>query len=90
MAVTYTYDGEMIRWYVLIDPENGVQYIVNDRGGCCPRVSYDGTIMGVWDENASWDSAHRCCRCVLFALLCRIFLGVVVWLPVTMFVVAVG
>lgn len=53
MAVTYTYNGEMIRWYVLIDPDNGVQYLVNDRGGCCPRVSYDGTIMGVWGEDAS-------------------------------------
>ena len=46
MAVTYTYNGEMIRWYVLIDPDNGVQYLVNDRGGCCPRVSYDGDHHG--------------------------------------------
>lgn len=53
MAVTYTYDGEMIRWYVLIDPDSGVQYVVNDRGGCCPRISHDGSIMGVWGEDAS-------------------------------------
>lgn len=53
MTVTYTYDGEMIRWYVMVDPDSGVQYLVNDRGGCCPRLSYDGSIMGVWGDGAS-------------------------------------
>lgn len=53
MAMTYTYDGEMIRWYVMIDPDSGVRYIVNDRGGCYPRISYDGSIMGLWGEDAS-------------------------------------
>ena len=53
MTVTYTYDGEMIRWYVMIDPDSGVQYLVNDRGGCCPRLGYDGSIMGVWGDGAS-------------------------------------
>ena len=47
LAPTYTYDGEVIRWYVLVDPDTDVQYLVNDRGGCCPRLNVDGTTMGV-------------------------------------------
>lgn len=53
MCVTYTYDGEMIRWYVMIDPDTGVQYVVNDRGGCTPRLGHDGSVMGVWGDDAS-------------------------------------
>lgn len=37
LTVNYTYDGEAIRWYVMTDPDTGVQYLVNDRGGCCRR-----------------------------------------------------
>lgn len=37
MTVTYTYNGEAIRYYVMTDPDTQVQYIVNDRGGMCRR-----------------------------------------------------
>lgn len=37
LGVTYTHDGEAIRWYVFADPDTGVQYLVNDRGGCVRR-----------------------------------------------------
>lgn len=41
LAPTYTYDGEVIRWYVFTDPDTDVQYLVNDRGGCTPRLGID-------------------------------------------------
>ena len=47
LAPTYTYDGEIIRWYVLTDPDFGIQYLVNDRGGCCVRLDSYGNVMGV-------------------------------------------
>ena len=47
LTPTYTYDGEIIRWYVLIDPDTSVQYLVNDRGGCTPRLDQYGNIIGV-------------------------------------------
>ena len=47
LAPTYTYDGEIIRWYVLEDPDFGIQYLVNDRGGCCVRLDSYGNVMGV-------------------------------------------
>ena len=47
LAPTYTYDGEIIRWYVLVDPDSNVQYLVNDRGGCCVRLDSYGNVMGV-------------------------------------------
>ncbi|MBP3885803.1 MAG: hypothetical protein J6D54_12830 [Olsenella sp.] len=50
LAPTYTYDGEVIRWYVLVDPDTSVQYLVNDRGGCCVRLDSYGRPMGVRDE----------------------------------------
>lgn len=53
MCVTYTYDGETIRWYVMIDPDTSVQYVVNDRGGCTPRLGHTGDVMGVWGDEAS-------------------------------------
>ena len=37
LDVTRTYNGELIRWYVFTDPDSGVQYLVNDRGGVCVR-----------------------------------------------------
>ena len=46
LAPTYTHDGEIIRWYVFIDPDSSMQYLVNDRGGCCPRIGKDGIQMG--------------------------------------------
>lgn len=52
LAPTYTYNGEVIRWYVLVDPDTSVQYLVNDRGGCCPRLDQYGNVIGVqtWNE----------------------------------------
>ena len=47
LAPTYTYDGEIIRWYVLRDPDYGIEYLVNDRGGCCPRLDPHGKVIGV-------------------------------------------
>ena len=43
LAPTYTFDGEIIRWYVLQDPDYGIEYLVNDRGGCHPRLAPTGT-----------------------------------------------
>ena len=37
LDVTRTYDGGMIRWYVFVDPDTQIEYLVNDRGGCCRR-----------------------------------------------------
>lgn len=53
LAPTYTYDGEVIRWYVLQDPDFGIQYLVNDRGGCCVRLDSYGNVMGVSYEDAA-------------------------------------
>lgn len=48
LAPTYTYDGELtIRWYVFIDPDTNVQYLVNDLGGCTPRLDEYGNVMGI-------------------------------------------
>ena len=47
LTVNYTYNGKAIRWYVMVDPDTGIQYVVNDRGGCCPRLDQDGEVMGV-------------------------------------------
>ena len=47
LAPTCTYDGEVIRWYVLVDPDTQIQYLVNDRGGCCVRLDPYGGVMGV-------------------------------------------
>lgn len=52
LAPTYTHDGEIIRWYVFQDPDSGVQYLVNDRGGCTPRLGKDGHVIGVQDDAA--------------------------------------
>lgn len=41
MTAVHTYDGETIRFYVMTDPDTGVQYIVNDRGGMCLRENPD-------------------------------------------------
>ena len=46
LAPTYTHDGEVIRWYVFVDPDSGVQYLVNDRGGCTPRLDAFGNPKG--------------------------------------------
>lgn len=46
MCATHTYDGETIRWYVMVDPDYQIQYLVNDRGRCCVRLDGDGNVMG--------------------------------------------
>ena len=46
LGPTHTYNGETIRWYVFVDPDSQVQYLVNDRGGCCPRLDGFGHAMG--------------------------------------------
>lgn len=43
MTAVHTYNGETIRFYVMTDPDTGVQYIVNDRGGMCLRENPDAT-----------------------------------------------
>ena len=50
MCATTIYDGELIRWYVMVDPDYRIQYLANDRGGCCVRLDSDGNVMGVSDE----------------------------------------
>lgn len=47
LTPTITHDGGAIRRYVLVDPDTEVQYLVNDRGGCCPRLDSYGRVMGV-------------------------------------------
>ena len=47
LGPTYLYDGQsVIRWYVFTDPDTGKQYLVNDRGGCTPRLDSNGREMG--------------------------------------------
>ena len=46
MTLTRTYDGSIIRWYVMTDPDTQVQYLVNDRGGCTPRLDAFGNPKG--------------------------------------------
>ena len=44
---TSRYDGEIICWCVLQDPDYGIEYPVNDRGGCYPRLDPYGNVIGV-------------------------------------------
>jgi len=37
LTITYDYKGEETRYYVMIDPDTQVQYLVNDKGGMCVR-----------------------------------------------------
>lgn len=41
MTAIHTYDGQMIRFYVMTDPDTNIQYIINDRGGMCVREHED-------------------------------------------------
>lgn len=49
MSYTYTSDGDMIKTYVVTDPDTGIQYVVTDHGGITPRLGRDGSVMGVVD-----------------------------------------
>ncbi len=51
LVTTYDYQGEATRYYVMVDPLTGVQYLVNDRGGMCVRSDgLGGSIGGDADE----------------------------------------
>lgn len=51
MCATYTYDGEIVRWYVLVDPDEGVQYLYNDHSWVAtPRMNRNGEQMGTLEE----------------------------------------
>ena len=53
LAPTYTHDGEIIRWYVFVDPDTGVQYLYNDHSWVAtPRLDRDGEQMGTLDERS--------------------------------------
>lgn len=49
LSCTYTYNGEIIRYYVFVDPETRIEYLVNDRGGMTPRLDYNGEVMHLND-----------------------------------------
>lgn len=35
-------DGQYIYWYVMVDPDTGIEYLVNNFGGTTPRLGADG------------------------------------------------
>lgn len=41
LGISYTYNGEEVRWYVFTDPDTNVQYLFNDQGGVTPRLGID-------------------------------------------------
>lgn len=48
MTATYTYDGECVRWYVMVDPDTNIQYLYNDHDWTpIPRLDQYGNPMGV-------------------------------------------
>lgn len=56
MTYARTYDGELIRVYVVTDPDTGAQYVVSDRGGITPRLDNFGRVMGTRDPEAeAWE-----------------------------------
>lgn len=40
-------NSTVIHRYVLQDPDYGIEYLVNDRGGCYPRLDPYGNVIGV-------------------------------------------
>lgn len=42
LDATLTADGSYIYWYVMVDPDTGIEYLVNDRGGSTPRLDSAG------------------------------------------------
>ena len=40
-------NSTVIHRYVLQDPDYGIEYPVNDRGGCYPRLDPYGSAIGV-------------------------------------------
>lgn len=47
LGPTFTRKGDTaIWWYVFVDTDTDIQYLVNDRGGCTPRLDQYGSVMG--------------------------------------------
>ena len=52
LCATYTYDGEVVRWYVFVDPDYGTQWVYNDHDWrAFPRIGADGTQIGVQSQS---------------------------------------
>lgn len=52
LCATYTYDGEVVRWYVFVDPDYGTQWVYNDHDWrAFPRIGADGTQIGVQNQS---------------------------------------
>lgn len=45
MAFTYTSDGDVIKVYVVTDPDYGRQYLVTDHGGITPRLKDQANVV---------------------------------------------
>lgn len=41
LTAIHTYNGEIIRFYVMVDPDTGRQYLVGDNGSMCLREEAD-------------------------------------------------
>ena len=67
------YDGKVIRWYVLQDPDYGIECLVNDRGGCCPRLDPYGSAIGMSYERGRRGRPWALAIVVLFS----VFIGLV-------------
>ena len=39
LTATYTADDDVIKAYVIVDPDTAIQYIVTDHGGITPRLN---------------------------------------------------
>ena len=39
LTVTYTADDDVIKAYIITDPDTAIQYIVTDHGGITPRLN---------------------------------------------------
>lgn len=52
LCATYTYDGEVVRWYVFVDPEYGTQWIYNDHDWrAFPRIDANGAQIGLQNQS---------------------------------------
>ena len=52
LCATYTYDGEVVRWYVFVDPEYGTQWVYNDHDWrAFPRIDANGTQIGLQSKS---------------------------------------
>lgn len=52
LCATFTYDGEVVRWYVFVDPEYGTQWIYNDHDWrAFPRIDANGAQIGLQNQS---------------------------------------